>query len=234
VICTGSNLSNEIKHSFQESFGIDILNYYGLTETTGICITQLAGAEIHDYSTIGRPVNCVAQVVDENGQIQDPNNDGELRLFGNNIIQGYYQQPELTEKVIRNGWFYTGDIARITSNGEVTLRGRKKEIIKTADGLQVYTAEVELILENHPSVKEAAVLPKIEDEKEKMVAFVVLLSESDSADDKISLNAYIKRHIGDRNIPVEIFLVNRLPRNANGKLLKADMFESMNNLNYSN
>ena len=221
VICTGSALSVALKQAFHEAFGIGILNYYGLTETTGICITEKAEAVDLSSSTIGRAIDCIVQVVDEKGQIKAAGETGELRIFGLNIMPGYYRREKLTEAVIRDGWFYTGDIALITENGQVELKGRQKEIIKTADGLLVYTAEIEMILESHPQVQEAAVLPILGTEKEKMLSFVVLtkaVSEEESM--RQQLKQYLTERIGDRNIPVEIRFSDALPRNANGKVLK--------------
>ncbi|PHN03134.1 class I adenylate-forming enzyme family protein [Flavilitoribacter nigricans] len=221
VICTGSALSVELKQAFHEAFGIAILNYYGLTETTGICITEKEGAADLNSSTIGRACDCIAQVVDESGEIVVPGAEGELRIFSRNIMQGYYQREELTRSVIRKGWFYTGDIATIDAAGNVQLKGRKREIIKTADGLLVYTSEVEQILERYPSVQEAAVVPVIEAEKEKMLSFIVLTEAvTDQEPIRIALKKFITEKIGDRNVPVEIHFTDALPRNANGKVLK--------------
>ncbi|MFT6783551.1 MAG: acyl-coenzyme A synthetase/AMP-(fatty) acid ligase [Saprospiraceae bacterium] len=220
VICTGSHLSDALKKSFSETFGINILNYYGLTETTGICISELAGETSEERSSLGHPRNCIAQIVDEAGNVQKVGNEGELRIYGNNIMQGYYNQNELTQKVIRDGWFYTGDIAVISKNGEITLRGRKREIIKTSDGLLVYTAEVETALETHPDIKEAAVISVVTSDKEKMVAYVVLLKEQNKNDIQQEIKEYIKEQIGDRNIPVDIQLISAIPRNVNGKVIK--------------
>jgi long-chain acyl-CoA synthetase len=174
-----------------------------------------------ESSTIGQAIECIVQVVDEHGQIRPSGETGELRVFGLNIMPGYYRRENLTEAVIRNGWFYTGDIAVIDETGKVELKGRQKEIIKTADGLLVYTAEIETILESHPLVQEATVLPILEAEKEKMLSFVVLIkSVSDPEPIRQELKQYIMERIGDRNIPVEIRFSDSLPRNANGKVLK--------------
>jgi acyl-coenzyme A synthetase/AMP-(fatty) acid ligase len=224
VICTGSALSVDLKKAFHAAFGISILNYYGLTETTGICIAERAGASDLDSSTIGKACDCIAQVVNAAGEIPEPGSEGELRLYSQNIMQGYFQKDNLSAQVIREGWFYTGDIATIDSQGNILLKGRQKEIIKTADGLLVYTSEVENILESHPKVKEAAVLPVVETEKEKMLSFVVPLhADFEEAALQLALKQYITEKIGDRNIPVEIRFREHLPRNTSGKVLKAEL-----------
>lgn len=221
VICTGSALSVRLKKSFAEHFGITILNYYGLTETTGICIAEKMDEGDPESPAIGRPVDAIVQVVDENGQLPAAGKPGELRIFSQNIMSGYFQKEELTRQVIRDGWFYTGDIATIDKEGNIQLMGRKKEIIKTADGLQVYTSEVEQILESHPQVKEAAVLPHIGEEKEKMLSFVVLHdSPEDVRDLIVELQRFVTQNIGDRNIPLDVQFAESLPRNASGKVLK--------------
>lgn len=226
VICTGSALSPRLKQAFQEAFGIGILNYYGLTETTGICIAEKAETANLDSSTIGKACDSIVQVVDETGKILNAGAIGELRIFSRNIMMGYFGQETLSQQVIREGWFYTGDMASIDHSGNVALKGRKKEIIKTADGLLVYTSEVEQILEGHPLVKEAAVLAVMETEKEKMRSFVVPQGPiRDEAALQLQLKQYIVEKIGDRNIPVEIQFKNELPRNANGKVLKTALIQ---------
>lgn len=224
VICTGSALSVKLKKTFYEAFNIGIINYYGLTETTGICIAEKAETFDLESPTVGKAADSIVQVVDESGKVLNTGEAGELRVYSRNIMLGYFQQEALTRQVIRDGWFYTGDIATIDEDGNVMLKGRKKEIIKTADGLLVYTAEVEHILESHQLVKEAAVLPVIDTEKESMISFVVLFEPSlDEADIQLQLKQYVKEKIGDRNIPVEIQFKTSLPRNASGKLLKTEL-----------
>lgn len=226
VICTGSALAPDLKKAFHEAFGISILNYYGLTETTGICIAEPAESTRPEDAGIGQACGCIVQVVDEAGKVIPPGAAGELRIFGLNIMPGYFHREALSREVIRDGWFYTGDMAAIDENGTVYLKGRKREIIKTADGLLVYTAEVENILESHPLVHEAAVLPVIEADKEKMLSFVVLGGEDpEETTAREQLTQHLKEQIGDRNIPVEIRFVTSLPRNANGKVLKTELAE---------
>lgn len=221
VICTGSALSVRLKKSFQEHFGIDILNYYGLTETTGICIGEKVDEVDPEKPGIGRALDALIQVVDKAGKVLPANETGELRIFSRNITPGYFQKENLSRAVIRKGWFYTGDVATIDSHGTVQLKGRSKEIIKTTDGLLVYTSEVEQILESHPLVKEAAVLPDIDSEKEKMLSFVVLRKDRSEAADAIAeLQQFVITKIGDRNIPLVIQLMDELPRNAGGKVMK--------------
>ncbi|MCB0631714.1 MAG: class I adenylate-forming enzyme family protein [Saprospiraceae bacterium] len=224
VICTGSALSTSLKNAFKTNFGIDILNYYGLTETTGICIAEKAEESDPENATIGQAIDALIQVVDENGVLVPPGAPGELRIFSRNITPGYFQKEELSKKAIRNGWFYTGDIATIDEDGNVQLKGRIKDIIKTADGLLVYTDEVEHILESHPLVKEAAVVPDIGPEKEKMLSFVVLRDHlPDEASVLTELQQFVTQKIGDRNIPLVIQLRDKLPRNANGKVMKTEL-----------
>lgn len=227
VICTGSNLYPSLRQAFLDHFGIPVLNYYGLTETTGICTTETEdNHQLHQH-TIGQPIGCIAQVVNEYGELAKIGEKGELRIYSENIMQGYYQNPKLTEQVIRDGWFYTGDYASFTPEGHLELMGRKRDIIKTADGNLVFASEIEdCILEHKDWVKQAAVCGFYEEGVEKIIAFIV---PQTPVADTTNLDKILKAHISDRlekrKAPLRFIYLSDIPVSANGKILKSQLLE---------
>ncbi|MBL7961499.1 acyl--CoA ligase [bacterium] len=219
VLCTGSDLSEALIQSFEEQYGVPILDYYGLTETCGFCIgVPLHGRE-HAKGTLGLPVGCIAQVVDENDRILGFDRIGELRIYSENLMNCYYQEEALTNAVLRNGWFYTGDLANIRSDNHIVLTGRKKDIIKDKFGNVVYPVEVEQCISGHPGVADVVVVGfRPVNEDEKLAAFVVPRDESVQADALLGeLRSHIRDTIGSHKIPQILKLQGRIPMNSNGK-----------------
>lgn len=227
ILSTGSPLSVDLSSSFEDAFSIRIFDYYGLTETSGFCFGFTPKDKKNTPFSIGYPIGCVAEIVDENDNIVEPGKEGELRISSENLMFGYYENPELTKKTLRSGWLYTGDLVKRDEKGEYILVGRKKEIIKDSQGNLIYPSEVETILEQHPEVKEAGVCPFfINLEKERLIAFVTPSSTSLN-DNELSeiLKNYIQQKLGRAKVPAFFVFKKNLPRGANGKILKSDLIE---------
>jgi long-chain acyl-CoA synthetase len=158
-ISGGAAMPPEFFPQFEEKFGVKILEGYGLTEASPVC-SFTRPSMVHKPGSIGTVVTGVeADVVDENGRKLPVGAVGELIVRGDNIMKGYYNDDETTAKVIRKGWLYTGDLARIDEDGYIFLTGRKKRMIITS-GFNVYPREVEIVLELHPAVKKSLVIGK--------------------------------------------------------------------------
>lgn len=231
VICTGSNLQPKLKQAFHRHFGTSILNYYGLTETTGICIAETTEENDLAKNTIGKPCGCIAQIVSEDGKMIKQGEKGELRIFSENIMKGYYQKPDLTGEVIRDGWFYTGDYARFTADRKIELLGRKRDIIKTASGSLVFSSEVEACLaEQVHLVKEVAVCPFFEDDAEKIIAFIVCQPGVEFHDGTFkTLKKHVIARLGKRKAPVKLIKIPAIPYSSNGKVSKNELLVQLKN-----
>jgi acyl-coenzyme A synthetase/AMP-(fatty) acid ligase len=223
IICTGSNLSPQLKMDFHTTFGIVPLNYYGLTETTGICLAESPDDYQLDQNTVGIPRNCIAQIVDEKGQVVAAGTEGDLRIYSENCTRGYYKQKDKTAALIRQGWLYTGDRALQQKNGHIALLGRTRDIIKTASGQLVFAAEVENCIRqvNH-LVSAAAVVGSLEQGDEKIIAFIVLKTGLTASEKELKseLKIYVSENIGLRKTPVNWYFVDQLPVNSSGKVIK--------------
>ncbi|MGJ7033733.1 AMP-binding protein [Niabella hirudinis] len=224
VLSTGSPLSPSLKKTFFERFQLPVYNYYGLTETTGICIAE-SPAEKMAEGSIGRPVSCIAQVVDENGQVLPKGKSGELRIYSENITPGYRNMAALTNAVIRNGWFYTGDMALINEDGTIKLMGRKNDFIKSPHSEIIYASEIESCLQELPGIKAVSACRFEANEAEKMAVFVV----QDAFLPHEAIIATVKNHIaqtlGNRKIPAVVMVVDELPYGKNQKVLKSKLID---------
>jgi len=148
---------------------------------------------------------------------------GEIVMRGNNVMSGYYRDPEATEKVFRGGWLHSGDLGVWHSDGYVELRDRDKDII-ISGGENISTIEIEHAIESNPAVLDVAVIG-VPDEKwgERPKAFVVRKPGADL--DDAELIAYLQEHIARFKVPKAIEFVDHLPRTSTGKTQKFELRE---------
>jgi acyl-coenzyme A synthetase/AMP-(fatty) acid ligase len=225
ILSTGSMLDPQLSRWIYEHYGIPVLNYYGLTETTGFCAGHSYRSFLDDPSGIGFPVGSIMDIVDDNGGVLSANEVGELRISSPNLMTGYYQQPELTAKVMKEGIFYTGDLALRRPDGRIILAGRKTHFIKTARSELVHFEEVEIMLEKHPLVMEAGVCGFVSGlGDERLAAFVVPLETiSEPLAFFGDLRGFIRGNLGRDKVPEAFYLRKKLPRNSAGKLIRKEL-----------
>jgi len=196
-----------------------------LTETAGFC----AGYSLVNFTGsnggIGFPVGSTMTVHDEFGQALTGEAVGELVVNSPNQMLGYYKEKELSDAALRNGQFFTGDIAKITEAGEIILVGRKKNCIKNAHTELVYFEEVEMALEQHPHVDQAALCGVVNRFGcEQLAAFVVPNGTIPCQDDFVSeVKTFLHERVGRHKVPQTIHVVASLPRNSSGKLLRQEV-----------
>ena len=156
LVTGGSRFDPAIARDFY-SFGIDVLNAYGLTETTGGAFINPPGHVV--FGSVGRPFPGVeAKIVDPQPLEEGAPPAGEIAIRGAIVMKGYWNRPEATAEVLRDGWFYTGDLGYFDSGGNLFITGRGKEIIVLANGKNVYPEEIEAHYLQAPYVKEICVM----------------------------------------------------------------------------
>jgi long-chain acyl-CoA synthetase len=204
---------------------LKVIQGYGLTETSPLLtLVPLAHAD-EKLGSVGKVVPGVEiKIVDENGSAVAPDTPGEIIARGPQIMKGYYKQPGETAKVIKDGWFWTGDLGRLDADGFVYHLGRSKEIIITG-GINVFPAEVENVLVAHQSIMDAAVVG-IPDEKrgEILSAFVVKRPGSDITEHDIV--KYCREKMADYKVPKVVRFIEALPMVGPGKVNKKILIES--------
>jgi long-chain acyl-CoA synthetase len=202
-------------------------NAYGLTETSGVAIYNTGADYLAHPESVGKPVSPVVEVriAAPDGSPAPDGEVGEVCLRGPIIIRGYHNRPDATAEAIADGWLHTGDLGRI-EDGFVYIVDRLKDVI-IRGGENVYAAEVEAALYEHPDVVEAAIVGLPHERLGEEVAAVVRLHEG-SAADADALRAFVAERLAAFKVPTVVRLTNGpLPRNATGKVLKRELRESL-------
>ncbi|MDR7074041.1 long-chain-fatty-acid--CoA ligase [Fictibacillus barbaricus] len=169
-----------------------------------------------------------ARVVYENGENISPGAVGEFILRGETIMKEYYKKPEETKAALKSGWLYTGDLATVDEEGYITLVDRKKDMI-ISGGENVYSAEVEVILYEHPAILDAAIIGLPDEVWGEAVSAVIVLKE-DAQIEEEELISFCRQKLAGYKVPRRIFIEKQLPRNASGKILKYQLRQKMNEL----
>ncbi|MFH1889011.1 MAG: AMP-binding protein [Candidatus Omnitrophota bacterium] len=201
------------------------LNGWGLTETNAPTTVIPMGSD--KLESVGRPAPWIeVKIFDENDKEAPHGGIGEIVVRGWVVTDGYYKDPEATAYAMRNGWFHTGDLGRLDSEGFIYIAGRKKEMIKVG-GEIVFEPEVEAVLHKHPEVAEAATIgipDKLRGEVPK--AFVVL--KDDSRLTKEDLRYFCRGQLAHFKVPHHFEFVPVLPKNSAGKIDKEKLRKSQN------
>jgi long-chain acyl-CoA synthetase len=217
----------EIIKKFEGLTGVSIGEGYGLSETSPT--THRNPPEgLTKIGSIGIPVpKTDCRIVDDNGEDLPEKSIGELLIKGPQVMLGYWNKPEETKQALRDGWFYTGDLATMDEDGYFYIVGRKKEMI-IVGGFNVYPQEVEGILYEHPDVLDAAVvgIPD-KDSGELVKAFIVPKAGAEINSNE--LKSYCYQHLTRYKVPKQFEIIDSLPRNAVGKVLKRVLLEKEKN-----
>jgi malonyl-CoA/methylmalonyl-CoA synthetase len=197
-------LPAQLMEDFRAKFGHTILERYGMSETLMNISNPYEGER--RPGTVGFPLPGVsARIV-----------DGEIQLRGPNIFLGYWRRDEATKAAFHDGWFRTGDIATMSEDGYYTLSGRKSDLI-ISGGFNIYPREIEEFLTEHPAVVEAAVVARPDRLRGEMpVAYVVVSQPVEPSE----LEERCKKSLASFKVPREFIFIERLPRNAMGKVQK--------------
>ena len=211
-------LPPEILLGFKDRFGIDIYEGYGLTETAPT-ISSNRMAEEPRPGSVGKPLPQVElELIGEDGRPVELGDPGEVVVRGPNVFQGYWNQPDETNKVLVDGWFHTGDVAVKDEDGYIYLVDRKRDLI-IVSGFNVFPTEVEQALIQHDRVHEAAVIGIPHDYSgEAVKAYVVL--EPGAQLDATDLLADLRGRLARFKCPETIEFVEQLPHLLSGKVLR--------------
>jgi long-chain acyl-CoA synthetase len=223
ICCSGgSAMPGELMRGFEKAFDTMILEGYGLSETSPVASFNHPDKE-RKVGSIGTPIEGVEmKVVDEDGNEVDQGEVGEIAIKGHNVMKGYWNKEDATKEVLDDdGWFRTGDMAKVDEDGYFFIVDRKKELI-IRGGYNVYPREIEEVLYEHEGVLEAAVIGVPDDSMGEEVGAAVVLKDGQdvSADD---LKAYVKEEVANYKYPRKIWFVDELPKGPTGKILKREI-----------
>ncbi|HEY1931741.1 MAG TPA: AMP-binding protein [Acetobacteraceae bacterium] len=197
--------------------GVPVVQVYGATETCPIAIYTRLGGDLTRPGSTGLPgLLCEARIVDAAGNDVAANVPGEILIRGENVLVEYWGNAAATADGLRDGWYWTGDIAKRDADGYVTVLERKRNVI-ISGGENVYPAEIERVLHDHPAVAEAAAIGVPDPRwQEVPLAFVVL--RENATQGAAELRAHVAAQLARFKLPREIVIVPDLPRNALGKV----------------
>lgn len=202
-------------------------NGYGLTETTSAVVINSGREYLEHPDSIGRPPPVIdVRVVAADGSDCPPGVVGELWIRGPNIVKGYWNRPDATAEAFTDGWFHTGDLGRIDDDGLVYVVDRLKDVV-IRGGENVYSAEVEAVLYEHPDVADVAIVGLPHPSWGEEVAAVVQVAP-DSTADPADVQEFAAGRLSAFKVPTKVFLrTDDLPRTATGKVLKRELREEL-------
>jgi len=211
----------QILQEFEHKFHIPLIEGYGLSEASPV-VTKNPLDRTRKPGSIGVPIpNVEVSIQDDSGRELGPDQDGEVCVRGGNVMLGYWNQPEATARTMRGDWLLTGDIGRRDAEGYYYITDRKKDML-LVNGINVYPREIEEVLYHYPGVKEAAVIGKPDPRRgEQPVAFVV--PNDGVALDVTDIQHFLKHRLADYKLPKHLVVMNALPRNSTGKILKTQL-----------
>ena len=219
----------EVLEEFERLTGGIILEGFGMTETAPVThINPMSGQR--KVGSIGMPIpDTLAKVVDvETGEKEMPVGEiGELIVKGPQIMKGYWEKQEETQKVLRDGWMYTGDLATMDEDGFFYIVGRKKDMI-ISSGFNVYPREIEEILYEHPKVKEASVIGIPHEKRGEAVKAFIVLADGETAAEK-EIIQYCRENLAAYKVPAVVEFREKLPKTMIGKVLRRKLREEEQN-----
>ncbi|TKD68728.1 fatty acid--CoA ligase family protein [Pseudalkalibacillus hwajinpoensis] len=223
-ISGGSSMPVALLHRFEEKFNVRISEGYGLSEA----------APVTTFNPLDRPrkagsigmniTNVSNKVVDELGQELPVGTVGELAVKGPNVMKGYYKMPEDTAVTIKEGWLFTGDLAKMDEEGYFYIVDRKKDMV-IVGGYNVYPREVEEVLYQHPAIVEAAVVGVPDPNFGEAVQAFVVLKESVTEDEVLK---HCSEHLAKYKCPTIVEFIEELPKNTTGKILRKALRKQIN------
>lgn len=223
ISVAGSPLTPPLKAAVEQGFGLDLQNGYGLTETAPTVAQTRQQAPRTDCSVGPALPQVELRIVDAARRAVAAGEVGELWVRSPGVMRGYYRSPELTAAVLdADGWFNTGDMARLAADGALFITGRSKELI-IRSGFNVYPLEIEQVLNAYPGIVQSAVVGREAGHNEEVVAF--LETRQGMVVDEPQLRAYLRDQLSPYKLPSEIRWLTALPCAPNGKVLKNQLKE---------
>jgi long-chain acyl-CoA synthetase len=213
AVTAGAKSFPKLMENLEDKFGLSLYEVYGLTEVSAVSISTFNSRKL---GTVGKPI-CRLKILDDSGKKVPRGEIGEAVFNAPWAMKGYYKAPKLTAQVLKDGWFYTGDLVRMDEEGYLEYVEKKSFIIVTSSGLKVGPAEVEFVLLSHPSVAEA-VYVGIDDGYGGQIptAFVVLKEGQSATSEELANLCY--HNLADFKLPKRIEFIDSIPKTASGKI----------------
>ncbi|MBM3139322.1 MAG: long-chain fatty acid--CoA ligase [Chloroflexi bacterium] len=221
AVTGGAAMPVEVMRAFEERWPVQILEGYGLSETSPVASFNVMHRP-RKPGSIGYPVWGIEMaILDDNDRPVPDGQPGEIGIRGHNIMKGYFRREEATAETMRNGWFHSGDIGVRDADGAYAIVDRKKDMI-IRGGFNVYPREVEEVLYAHPAVAEAAVIGVPHESHGEEVKAVIALAPGQRATPE-EIIAYSREHLAAYKYPRIVEFIDALPKGPTGKILKREL-----------
>lgn len=208
--------------AWNKTKGVIVRQGYGLTEVGVNCFTMTDEDALRKRGSVGKPIfHSRMRLVDEKGKDVAVGETGELTIQGPHVCTGYWKNPVATEQALQDGWFHTGDMARMDEEGYFYIVGRLKDMI-ISGGENIYAAEVEAVFREHPTVADAALIG-YPDEKWGEIGLMIVVCKPDQSVGAEELLAFCKGKLAKYKIPKRIEFVKVLPYSPYGKVIKSEL-----------
>ncbi|OQP06194.1 o-succinylbenzoate--CoA ligase [Geobacillus sp. 46C-IIa] len=218
-VCGGAPCPLTVIEFFQKK-GVLFYEGFGLTETSPFVSVLDDRNSIRKSGSVGKtPIHTEIRIVDSMDQDVPIGEVGELLVKGPNVFAGYWNNSEATQEAIKNGWFYTGDLAKMDEEGFLYIVDRKKDMI-ISGGENIYPVEVEQVIFRMPNVKEVAVVGVADEKWGESVKAYIVLSDATKTMTLEDVQRFCDGKLARYKIPKHIEIIDQLPRNATGKVLK--------------
>ena len=216
----GAPLPPDIIKRFKRHFGLELIDFWGLTEA--VCqITCPPVDGTGKFGSVGKALpGWEIKIVDDNGSELPVNHPGEIIARGL-IMKGYYNNPQATAEAIKDGWLYTGDIGRVDEDGWLFIVGRKKDMI-IRKGQNIYPSDIEDVLYANPKIAEAAVVGIPDEMRGEIVRAYISLKAGEVATEE-EVRYFCQEHMANYKVPRQIMFLDSLPKTASGKIRKEDL-----------
>jgi long-chain acyl-CoA synthetase len=224
-ICGGAPLDMEVMRRFEAGWRRPLCEGYGLSEAAPVVSLNPVDGE-RRAGSVGVPLPGVTvRIARDGGGEAAPDEVGEIEVRGKNVMAGYHERPEETAAVLKDGWLRTGDLGRVDRDGYIYIAGRRKELL-IFRGMNVYPREIEEVLSAHSAVAEAAVVG-LPDPKRGDVPHAAVALRAGSSATESDLRTHCRERLARYKVPRSILLMDRLPRNATGKVVKETVREAI-------
>jgi long-chain acyl-CoA synthetase len=218
ALCGGAPLPVTLIEETEKAIGISIHEGYGQTETSPIVTVNRFGGLRKAGSAGPAAPGIEIKILDDAGQEMPCGQDGEIVVRGPNVMKGYYELDSETEKALRNGWFFTGDIGRLDEDGYLYITDRKGDLI-ISGGHNIYPREVEEVLANHPDLAESAVIGVPDRDMGEVVKTFVVVKQGKNVEPEALLK-FCKERMATFKVPRYIEYRDTLPKDGPGKIIK--------------
>ncbi|KAE8732310.1 Oxalate--CoA ligase [Hibiscus syriacus] len=214
--CSAS-LAPSILKRLEVAFGAPVLEAYAMTEASHLMATNpLPSSGPHKAGSVGKPVGQEMAILNEQGEVQLSNSNGEVCIRGLNVTKGYKNNPEANKSAFQFGWFHTGDIGYLDSDGYLHLVGRIKELINRG-GEKISPIEVDAVLLGQPDVAQAVAFGVPDEKYGEEINCAVIPREGVSLEE-VDVTEYCKKNLASFKVPKKVFITDFLPKTATGKI----------------